>query len=65
MIEGEEYFEVQEVSSRRYNKRSKTYEYRIRFRGFEETESQWLPFEDLSESCLEMLEEYDAKNPKK
>ena len=39
VIEGEEYFEVQEISARRYNKRSKTYEYRIRFRGFEETES--------------------------
>ena len=64
LVEGEEYFKVEQILLRRYNQRSKQWQYQIEFMGYEDEDNMWLNESDLIESCRDLVEEFEAQNPR-
>ena len=64
LIEGEEYFVVEKVTGRRYHRGNKRYSYRIKYEGYPDEDSQWLPEWRLKDSCQELLRQYDLRHPR-
>ena len=57
--EGEEHWEVQEILDRKFNIRSKTWEYLVHWKGMAAEQSQWLPEANLS-NCRESVDEFNS-----
>ena len=62
MVDDEESFEVEKILDHRFNKRKKIREYLIKFLGYEPEYNEWLPNNELRETCRDMLEKYDLDN---
>ena len=57
-IEGDEYFEVESIVDQRFNKRTKSFEFRVKFLGYEESDNRWIPERELADTCTDLLREY-------
>ena len=50
-------YEVEKIVGKRvYRRRT---EYRVQFKGFNSSFNEWLPLNDLKDTCQEMIDEYE------
>jgi hypothetical protein len=57
LIDGEEEYEVEEILNDRINKRKKTKQYFVRWKGYEALEDSWVDKKDIL-NAPELIEEY-------
>jgi hypothetical protein len=57
LIDGEEEYEVEEILNDRINKRKKTKQYFVRWKGYEASEDSWVDEKDIL-NAPELIEEY-------
>jgi hypothetical protein len=57
LIDGEEEYEVEEILNDRINKRKKTKQYFVRWKGYEALEDSWVDEKDIL-NAPELIEEY-------
>ena len=63
LFNDEHFYEVEKILDRRV--RYRAYQYLVKFVGYDYLSNEWLPERELKESCREMLDQYDATNPRK
>ena len=64
VVDSEDYFEIESIVGRRYAGRNDTLlQYRVKYVGYDDSHNKWLPFEDIKDSCEELIEKYDEQHP--
>ena len=64
VIDDVEYYEVESIVDRKYDRRRSSYKYLVKYLGYEAEHNQWL-WEDLViESCADLVRSYNQRYPK-
>ena len=64
VIDDVEYYEVEKIVARKFDRRKRTYRYLIKYLGYDADRNEWQWEDDIRDTCEDLIKEYDLRNPR-
>jgi len=60
-LDDDEFYEVEAILGRKYNKRKRNYKYLVKWKNYSEDDNTWEPEENLSRVALDAAKKFDIE----